>query len=73
MYGATYVIATGGTVYKNLFGGSNGFYHCNNGTNYISGINYDDTPGYYIGMAIPTHNETYAIISKDDEAHTEAH
>ena len=72
VYGATYVIATGGTVYKNLFAGSNGFYHCNNGTNYVSGINYDDTPGYYIGMAIPTHNETYAIISKDDGAGTSA-
>lgn len=70
--GATYVVATGGTVYRNLFAGSNGFYHCNNGTVYISGIDYGDPDGDYIGMDIPTHNETYVIVSKDDEAGTAA-
>ena len=61
--GATYVVATGGTVYKNLFGGSNGYYHCNNGLNYIEGIDYGDTEHQYIGKPIPTHNETHAIIN----------
>lgn len=68
--GATYVVATGGTVYGNLFAGSNGFYHCNNGTVYVPGINYGDEAGRYIGMDIPTHNETQVIVSKDDEAGT---
>ncbi len=70
--GATYVVATGGTVYRSLFAGSNGFYHCNNGTVYVSGIDYGDPEGNYIGMNIPTHNETYVIVSKDDEAGTAA-
>ena len=63
--GSTYVKTTGGTVYKNLFAGGNGFYHCNNGINYIdSDINYGDPEGYYIGLSIPTHNETHAIIGE---------
>lgn len=61
--GATYVVATGGTVYKNLFGGSNGYYHCNDGLNYKEGIDYGDTEHQYIGKPIPTHNETHAIIN----------
>lgn len=61
--GSTYVKATGGIVYKNLFAGSNGFYHCNDGVYYVaSAINYGDLEGRYIGLSIPTHNETYAII-----------
>lgn len=61
VFGGTYVVASGGTVYKNLFGGGNGYYHClgNDGT-YISGINY--TGHNYIGLHSPTHNETHAII-----------
>ena len=61
--GATFVHATGGTVHKNLFAGSNGYYHCNNGVNYIAGINYDDLAEKYVGMRVPTHNETNVFMS----------
>ncbi len=64
VYGATYVEASGGTVYKNLFAGSNGYYHCKDsyGITYIEGINY--APGHnYVGMDVPTHNETHVIVS----------
>ena len=65
--GGTYVKASGGTVYGNLFAGSNGFYHCNNGVEYISGMNFG-TPPYdpdelYVGDTIPTHNETRVMVS----------
>ena len=65
--GGTYVKATGGTVHGNLFAGSNGFYHCNNGVEYVSGLNFG-TPPYdpeerYVGMVIPTHNETHVKVS----------
>lgn len=63
--GSTFVKTTGGIVYKNLFAGGNGFYHCNDGINYIdSDIDYGDREGYYIGLSIPTHNETHAIIGE---------
>ena len=62
--GGTYVKATGGTVYHDVFAGSNGFYHCNDGTKYIEGIDYADSEHQYIGMLIPSHNETYLFISK---------
>ena len=61
--GATYVKANGGTIHGNLFAGSNGFYHCNDGKAYISGIDYDDSEHYYIGLDIPTHNETNVDVS----------
>lgn len=61
--GATFVHATGGTVHKNLFAGSNGYYHCNDGVNYIAGINYDDPAEKYVGMKVPTHNETNVFMS----------
>ena len=67
--GGTFVKATGGIVYKNLFGGSNGFYHCNNGVFYVEGIQYD--MGNYVGMRIPTHNETQVVISAENEAGVE--
>ena len=60
--GGTYVWASGGTVYKNLFAGSNGFYHCNDGIHYIEGIDYC-SPENYVGLAIPTHNETHVIVT----------
>ena len=60
--GGTYVVATGGTVYKNLFAGSNGFYHCNNGIYYIEGLNYDPQHSY-VGLPVPTHNETHVVVS----------
>ncbi len=63
--GGTYVVATGGHIYKNVFAGSNGYYHCNDGIKYISGIDFDDADHYYIGTDIPTHNETTVIISKE--------
>ena len=58
--GATYVKVSGGTVHKNLFAGSNGYYHCNDGVFYIDGIINE---GHYIGDSIPTHNETHVIVS----------
>ena len=58
--GGTYVEASGGTIYKNLFAGANGFYHCNNNFHYVSGIDYTDEN--YVGLLIPTHNETHAIV-----------
>ena len=61
--GATYVEANAGTIHKNLFGGSNGLYHCNDAVRYISGIDYDDLEHYYIGLEIPTHNETNVDVS----------
>ena len=65
--GSTYVKASGGTVYGNLFAGSNGFYHCNDGVEYISGLNFGDPPydpeEYYVGLKIPTHNETRVMVS----------
>ena len=60
--GGTYVKASGGVVYNNLFGGSNGFYHCNDGVYYIEGVTYCP-PENYVGWAIPTHNETHAIVT----------
>lgn len=68
--GGTYVKATGGTIHKDLFAGSNGYYHCNNGIYYIAGMNYDDEEEVYVGYPVPTHNETHVHVSKDDEAHT---
>lgn len=63
VYGAPYVVASGGTVYKNIFAGSNGLYHCKSSDNiyYVSGINYDPNHSY-VGMTVPTHNETYVIV-----------
>lgn len=66
--GATWVVATGGFVYKDLFGGSNGFYHCSDDAwhaLYKAGVNYDDPEELYIGIPIPTHNETHVYITKD--------
>ena len=65
--GGTYVRAVGGIVYKDFFAGSNGFYHCNDGTMYKLGIDYGDPEHRYIGMLVPTHNETHLFISKDNE------
>ena len=67
--GATYVKASGGTIYGNLFAGGNGFYHCNDGVRYIEGLNF--TPGqYHVGKIIPSHNETHVKVSKDEVAST---
>lgn len=66
--GGTYVVVTGGTVQKNVFAGSNGFYHCSEANNsehtevYRRGINYDDEGELYIGLTVPTHNETTVIV-----------
>ena len=62
--GATYVVATGGVVYKTLFAGGNGYYHCNDGICYSSTpvVHYGDPEGNYIGLRIPTHNETHVIV-----------
>lgn len=67
--GATYVKASGGTIYGNLFAGGNGFYHCNDGVRYIEGLNF--TPGqYHVGKIIPSHNETHVMVSKDEVTNT---
>lgn len=58
----TYVEVFGGTVYGNVFAGSNGYYHCNDGYKYVRGINYDDPEGNYIDTPIPTHNETHVRV-----------
>lgn len=58
----TYVEVFGGTVYGNVFAGSNGYYHCNDGYKYVRGINYDDPEENYIGTPIPTHNETHVRV-----------
>ena len=63
--GGTYVRATGGTVYRDFFAGSNGFYHCNNGTRYTAGVDYGDPEQHYIGMLVPSHNETHLFIGGD--------
>ena len=61
--GGTYVVATGGTVYKNIFAGSNGYYHCtNDGVHFSAGLNYDPLHTY-VGKKIPTHNETHVVLS----------
>ena len=61
--GATYVKAYGGTVYKNIVAGSNGYYHCNNGLEYVAGINYGYPLRNYVGLPIPTHNETHVLVA----------
>ena len=64
VYGATYVVASGGTVYKNLFAGGNGYYHCVDANGYyVSGLNYADPEGHYIGLSAPTHNETHVVVN----------
>ena len=62
VYGATYVEALGGKVYKDIFAGSNGFYHCVDGFGvYTDQITY--VPGHsYVGMNVPTHNETHVVL-----------
>lgn len=61
--GGTYVKVSGGTVYKNLYAGSNGYYHCNDGVYFVDGI---INLGHYIGLTIPTHNETHVMLTGDD-------
>lgn len=63
--GGIFVKVSGGHIYKDLFAGSNGRYHCNNGRVYVSGIDFDDvdTEGRYLGMTIPSHNETHVYVS----------
>ena len=64
VYGGTYVVASGGTVYKSLFAGGNGFYHCvDSHGHYVSGLNYADPEEHYIGLSTPTHNETHVVVS----------
>ena len=60
--GGTYVEASGGTIYSSLVAGSNGYYHCNNGIEYIDGV---INLGNYVGDTIPTHNETHVLVSGD--------
>ena len=63
--GATYVKVSGGHIYNDLFAGSNGRYHCNNGKKYVAGLNFDnlDVEGRYLDMLIPSHNETHVYVT----------
>ena len=61
--GATFVKVSGGHIYNDLFAGSNGRYHCNDGRNYVAGINYEDAEERYVGMTIPSHNETHLLLT----------
>ena len=73
VWGATWVKVTGGNIYRNLFAGSNGYYHCNDGVRYVSGVRFGDPDdGYpeeydpddrYLGLPVPTHNETNVKIA----------
>lgn len=73
MDGGTYAIIDGGTVLHNVYGGSDGYYHCNDGSGH-----YDDTRledmfapdfdydpyGDMVGMLIPTHNNTHVYMKR---------
>ena len=66
----TYVVMDGGTVLVDAFAGSNGYYHCNDGTRYVYGINFTDNAGNlfdpyddYMGLSIPTHNYTNLLMT----------
>lgn len=63
--GATFVKVSGGKVYNDVFAGSNGRYHCNDGKVYVEGIDFDnlDAEGRYLGESIPSHNETHVYVS----------
>lgn len=65
VYGTTNVEVSGGTVHKDVFAGSNGFYHCLDayGISYVEGITYDPAGHSYVGMNVPTHNETHVVVS----------
>ena len=65
--GATYVKAAGGTIYGDLFAGSNGYYHCNDGVHYVAGLNFSDQ--YHVGKTIPSHNETHVLVTRRDANH----
>ena len=56
-----YTYIHGGHVHANLYGGANGYYHCNDLTTYICGSNLAD-PEYYVGMRIPTLNRSHVKI-----------
>ena len=74
-YGTNVLISGDAVVYCNVFGGANGYYHCNDLTRYVSGIDFKDNhipagKGWafdfdqeYIGYLIPTHNSTHTKIS----------
>ena len=62
VFGGTYVVASGGIVYKNLFAGGNGYYHClNSDGTYSSDLSY--TNHNYVGLSSPTHNETHVVVN----------
>ena len=49
----SYVYIAGGHIYSNIYGGANGYYHCNDLTTYLCGRNLAE-PEYYVGLRIPT-------------------
>ena len=70
--GATYVKVSGGNIYRDVFAGSNGYYHCNDGIRYVHGMYYGDPDDghpeaydpddLYVGLPVPTHNATNVKI-----------
>lgn len=70
--GATYVEAGTGSgdnsnlvVYKDLFAGSNGFYHCSSdGIHYNEDTKFGFPQTLYAGIEIPTHNETNVMMKE---------
>ena len=62
VYGGTYVVASGGFVYKNLFAGGNGYYHCLDANGFYTNALYY-TSHNYVGLASPTHNETHVVVN----------
>ena len=65
----TFVVLEGGTVKTNVFGGSNGYYHCNTNGKYTLATNFRDADGDlfdyyddYNGLDIPTHQNTHLLI-----------
>ena len=68
--GATYVRAGAGSgdnsnlvIYKDLFAGSNGYYHCSSdGIHYVADTKFGYPADLYAGMTIPTHNETNVMV-----------
>ncbi|MDY5968658.1 MAG: T9SS type A sorting domain-containing protein [Bacteroidales bacterium] len=61
--GSTHVYINGGYVHKASFGGANGFYHCNNITQYVKGHNYGQNNENYVGELIPTANRVSTIVN----------
>ncbi len=57
------IIDYGARVFGNVFGGANGYYHCNEGKYYVTGKDFNGTDhDKYVGKKIPTVNITHVIV-----------